>query len=302
MATRKRKDNSTVFDDVYRTIVQKLPQLLIALINEIFGTDYPEDVEKAQLRNEQFVVHKKLITDSILRIQGKRYHVECQSTPDGAMVLRMFEYGAAIALEEAREQESEPLVIRFPLAAVLYLRSDKEKKPELAATVEFPDGQRTTYRVPVLHLSDYTLDRIFEKRLLLLLPYYILRYEKELKDLAPDSEEAFTLLSEYQTLAARLNAYLIQEKHPELYWDITKLIVRVADYILQNNEEIQKGVDDIMGGRVLELYSEKLMRRGEKKGSLDTLRSLVQKGILTISQAAQELGVSEEKFRKMATL
>ena len=73
-----------------------------------------------------------------------------------------------------------------------------------------------------------------------------------------------------------------------------------------------------MGGKVLELYSEKLLRRGEargktegivegeargrKAGMLATLCSLVKKGLLSVSDAAKELGVSEEAFKKMAML
>ena len=69
-----------------------------------------------------------------------------------------------------------------------------------------------------------------------------------------------------------------------------------------------------MGGKVLELYSEKLLRRGktegiaegeargEAKGTLMTLCSLVKKGLLSVADAAKELGVSEEAFKKMAML
>ena len=77
-----------------------------------------------------------------------------------------------------------------------------------------------------------------------------------------------------------------------------------------------------MGGKVLELYSEKLLRRGEvrgeargeargkkdgiaegeAKGTLATLCSLVKKGLLSVADAAKELGVSEEVFKKMAML
>jgi predicted transposase YdaD len=73
-----------------------------------------------------------------------------------------------------------------------------------------------------------------------------------------------------------------------------------------------------MGGKVLELYSEKLLRRGEARGEargrkaglaegeargmLSTLCSLVKKGLLSVSDAAKELGVSEEAFKKMAML
>ena len=33
-------EHSTIFDDVFRTIAQKMPQLLIPLINEVFHTSY----------------------------------------------------------------------------------------------------------------------------------------------------------------------------------------------------------------------------------------------------------------------
>ena len=33
---------NTIFDDVFRTIAQKMPFLLIPLINEVFGTAYTE--------------------------------------------------------------------------------------------------------------------------------------------------------------------------------------------------------------------------------------------------------------------
>lgn len=69
-----------------------------------------------------------------------------------------------------------------------------------------------------------------------------------------------------------------------------------------------------MGGKVLELYSEKLLRRGEARGKaqgeaqgeargkIEILKSLVTKGIISISVATKELGVSDEAFKKMAAL
>ena len=35
---KNTKEHSTIFDDVFRTIAQKLPQLSIPLINEVFHT------------------------------------------------------------------------------------------------------------------------------------------------------------------------------------------------------------------------------------------------------------------------
>ena len=42
--------------------------------------------------------------DSILQIEDHTYHLECQSSLDGRMVIRMFEYDFSIALELAQKK------------------------------------------------------------------------------------------------------------------------------------------------------------------------------------------------------
>ena len=74
--------STTVYDDVFRTMVQKMPRLFIALINEVFSTDYPDDVEFEQLRNEHCEENGKIITDSIFKINRRIFHIEIQSTGD----------------------------------------------------------------------------------------------------------------------------------------------------------------------------------------------------------------------------
>ena len=53
--------HGTIFDDVFRTIAQKMPFLLIPLINEVFQTNYPEDIHFQQLRNEHYEKLGKII-------------------------------------------------------------------------------------------------------------------------------------------------------------------------------------------------------------------------------------------------
>ena len=43
-------------------------------------------------------------------------------------------------------------------------------------------------------------------------------------------------------------------------------ISRIADYIFADREKIKEGIGDIMGGKVLELESDKLIKIGEEKG------------------------------------
>ena len=50
--------NNTIFDDVFRTLLEKMPELAVPLINEVFGTSYPEDILLIQKRNEKTALIK----------------------------------------------------------------------------------------------------------------------------------------------------------------------------------------------------------------------------------------------------
>jgi hypothetical protein len=51
-----------------------------------------------------------------------------------------------------------------------------------------------------------------------------------------------------------------------LYTDLTKLIIKIADYIFREEDNVRKGIGDIMGGKVLELESERLKAEGKAIG------------------------------------
>ncbi len=44
------------------------------------------------------------ISDSVFRIEDVTYHLECQSTHDASMVVRMIEYDLSTALQDAPEK------------------------------------------------------------------------------------------------------------------------------------------------------------------------------------------------------
>ena len=188
-ANDETTDHSTIFDDVFRTIAQKMPQLLIPLINEVFHTSYSEEEHFEQLRNEHYEKYGTVITDSIIRIGNHIYHLECQSSKDKTMVIRMFEYDISIAIEHASYENDEIWEIEFPQSCVLYIRNHRDLPDYHEAVVKFADGQKVRYRVPILQAKKYTVDRIFEKRLLILLPYHILRYEHFLKHNGTDTRK-----------------------------------------------------------------------------------------------------------------
>lgn len=265
-ANDETADHSTIFDDVFRTIAQKMPQLLIPLINEVFHTSYSEEEHFEQLRNEHYEKYGTVITDSIIRIGNHIYHLECQSSKDKTMVIRMFEYDISIAIEHASYENGEIWEIEFPQSCVLYIRNHRDLPDYHEAVVKFADGQKVRYRVPILQAKKYTVDRIFEKRLLILLPYHILRYEHFLKHNGTDTRKLQQLLADFREINRRLEETAEKENKSHLYMDMIVLIEQIADYIIPKNNTIKKGLGDVMGGKILKLRSEELLELGEARG------------------------------------
>ena len=266
--------NNTIFDDVFRTMIEKMPYLAVPLINEVFHTSYPEEVKITQLRNEHQQKDGEIITDSCLLIGKKMYHIECQSTDDTTMAIRMIEYDFAIAVENA-EKQGRRYRIEFPRSCVLFLRSSGNTPDYLEADVIFPDGKTHVYSIPAIKMADYTKDHIFEKNLLMLLPFYIMRYEKKKHDMRKNLELLQILLDEYDEIRINLEKELTETGKAELYTNLTKLIVKIADHIFEKEENIRKGIGDVMGGKVLELESERLKAEGEARLG-DLINRLIQ--------------------------
>ena len=140
-------------------------------------------------------------------------------------------------------------------------------------------------------MADYTKDSIFEKNLLMLLPFYIMWYEKKGHDFNNNPQLFQILLNEYEEIRISLEKELTETGRSELYTDLTKLIVKIADYIFQKEEDIRKGIGEIMGGKVLELESERLKAEGKAIGQaqgenrLGSLITMVSKAA-TVNKAA----------------
>lgn len=249
--------DNTIFDDVFRTMLEKMPELVVPLINEAFGTNYPTDVAVEQQRNEHQAKNGERITDSRLKIADKIYHIECQSTGDAEMVIRMIEYDFAISLE-TKQIENGRYKIYFPHSCVLYLRG-KGRRDTLGMDIIMPDGRIIKYELPAIYIERYTQDVIFQKKLLFFLPFYVMRYEKSREDIEKDPAKLQKLLDEYAVIASRLEEGLLGKGREALYRYLVEVIIKIADYIFADSEKTKKGVDRIMGGKVLELKTDKLI-------------------------------------------
>lgn len=280
----------TIFDDVFRTILEKMPQLMIPLINEVFHTTYTSEDLKAQLKNEHVdvVLGKKRTTDSLLYIGDKRYHLECQKNPDSTIAVRMFEYDVTIAVEESRKNGGNEIV--FPESGLLYLTHNKSVGNSVCVPVRFQDGYVHPYEVPVLKAQEYSKEDIFQKELYVLLPYYVLRYEKAFAQIDKDVILQEQLAGEYENICEQLSNAV----EPAVYNELAVMMKEILERETREYANIRERMVDVMGGEVMELYSERLIRL-ERSAIVE---KLIEKQGLTAEEACELVDLKVEDYAK----
>ena len=117
-------------------------------------------------------------------------------------------------------------------------------------------------------LPNYSLEKIFQKDLIFLLPFYIIRYRSKNTSgcIVQDSDDFRQLMDEYQSIKQYLTEKLYNEKKENLYLTIIELSNKIIDYIFADNLPARKGLGDIMGGQVLELATDRLVEESIQKG------------------------------------
>ena len=303
-------------------ILNDCRQLIIPVINEIFGETYTGEEEIRFFPNEHFLdqqdlADKERITDTNFTIFGKipkKYHVECESSlPDGKITVRLFEYDAQIALDEGRVTR-ETLTVTFPNTAVLYLRTFK-KTPDKMKYVIITPGGTVQYDVPVMKVQTYALDDIFEKRLLMLIPFYIFSHEKSFPEYNTNEQKLGELKAEYQKIIERLDG--LEQQGVIGAFDkrtIIELSGDVMKEIAQKYENVQKGIGDMMRGALIETSARTILNQGISQGisqginqgisqnQRETALRMLQDGDLSIDKIAKYSGLRMEDVEQLAGL
>ncbi len=327
----------TPYDDVFRTMLNDCSRFILPLLNEVFGENYDgtETIVFANdyhFQNKQDGAEDKIITDASFKvIKGeteKKYHLECQSTIDNSMVLRFFEYDSQIALDDATiekivgddggKKSDGLLTVTFPHSAVLYLRSNKNTGDVMTIRFVTPGGE-VKYDIPIIRMQSYSLEDIWEKEIYLLIPFYIFTHESNFPKYNEDEALLQGLVNEFKEICVKMEELTQQGKMTELENRIiVELSKKVVDNIARKYERIKKGVDGIMGGKVIETEAKKMYNRGISEGILlgeengrsegrnegeqkklkDQIKKKLAKG-KAIAQIADEIEETEEKVLEL---
>ena len=274
----------TLYDDVFKTQCSYMLPLLIPVVNELFGTDY--ELDKSELEryaNEHMKMAvseddsqkvSKVISDSYLKLNGVIYHIECQSTADGSILIRILDYNMQIAYENAKlNTTKEILEVKLPNSAIMMLRptsEDEPKKTERIIRYYYKD-QQIDMVVPVMHVQGYSMKEIYEKNLYFLIPFFPLRYEKSIEHIANNClenlEEYDKIYSELKEFTALFYDAYIHDKLSENYTrELATLYRKVVNLISDKLEDDYKErLVNTMDGQVLELQCQKWFREGREE-------------------------------------
>ena len=191
MADEKKEDSSkvsaTAYDDAFRIMEEKCDEILLPFINYFFDEYYDENAVVTRLRNERFAVLEKRITDAYFSIEQdgikKTYHIECESGKyDGSILIRMFQYISMIAVDEST-QDHFKVRSRYPNTGLLVLREKGDPPKKAIFEIELPNGKMVSFDAPIMRESDFTVDMMFEKKLYLMLPFFMFNMEKDFDEI-----------------------------------------------------------------------------------------------------------------------
>lgn len=178
------KEIYQIYDKAFKRILTLSDKAVIHLINGLFGTDYPTDSKITynwtEHENKDL---KRTLSDSILTINGKdSYHIEAQMTEDEEIVFRVFEYGFGHAYKNRIIVSGGETVV-FPQPCIVYLdEGRKDKIPdEYTLTLQFKEQGEFLYKVPIVKLQNISLRELNDKKLIILLPFLLLKLRKKLE-------------------------------------------------------------------------------------------------------------------------
>ncbi len=304
---------NTPYDDVFRTLLNDCSNLIIPVINEVFGESYTGDEHIIFSPNEHFLNKQdgdenERVTDTNFKIVGteiKKYHWECQSSADSSMLVRFFEYDTQIALDEGEIRENV-LTVTLPYSAVLFLRYDTSTPDCMKIEIITPGGS-VSYNIPVMKSQLYTIEEIFEKKLLFLIPFYIFSYESRFEEYNKDMDRLNALKVEYGHIVCGLEELLDAGKISEyIKCTIIDMSNKVLEHIAKKYENVKEGVKSVMGGKVLDYEAKRIKNEGKLEGRLEgrlegkmeMLFDLVNDNLLSIRDAAFRAKLTEEVFKE----
>lgn len=182
-----------LYDSIFKKILTLSSKAVINMINGLFNMFYdPENSTVSYHWTENVHDNQNSMTttlaDTILVINNSdAYHMEAQMKKDESIVFRVFSYGAGYADQTKEilqdEEGCQVYRIHFPEPCVIYLSNVPKSVPDTySLQVGFGHTQNITYNVPVTKLTSCSVKEINDRKMIILIPFYILKLREKLRN------------------------------------------------------------------------------------------------------------------------
>ena len=276
--------NEKTYDSVFWTAVVKMTRFLIPLVNEAFGEHYTDKAEVDLIPGKQSIEHidssyDEREMDSFARLTesgiSKNYHFEVQVKTDKSFAIRIAEYAAGAAQESVALTENGARIV-IPYSAVIFLRATTEVPDKLHMEIEYPGG-KVFYDAPVMKIKNYSVKDLIDKRLLLLLPFYGFNFDKRFAAMETEGiEQLKAALEELNTsLSSLVESGDINEAQRGHLLDWTQ---RVLDKLTVRYKNVKKGVDDLMGGYIINTRTDAILKEGREQEQRERIEEMLRDG------------------------
>ena len=256
--SEKQKTQYFIWDAIIKRMAKLHPTILLPVIKEIFGKEYPAETRMEFLSTEYSaeqnfgtggVILHSIRADLVIKMAGRDvYHLECQIAPDGDMMFRMYEYDSQIALIHGVRyyQKNQKSFLEMPKSCILYLTHTKTTPDVEIMQIRIPDGNVWEYKIPTLKVQDYTLEMIQKKYLYFILPLTTIRYyNRKTKRVRVNCSKPFVqfLKEIVQLIRDAVREGHISSKEGE---DILDFLNRGCQYLFAEDPDTLKGVREVM--------------------------------------------------------
>lgn len=297
--------NPQINDIAFKHVMEKGPnELRIPFVNELYHTDYETNVLLVPVKREFIASSEKKNraeenrADAVFTINGPDnvFHAEYQTWPKNDMPMRMADYGYQISRYKS-VQEGSRTVFTLPRSGILYLH---EKRTEDQDIVIKDGEQKIHHPLESLYMKRYTADELIRQRKWFLCMYWIYCYEDPV-------ENQKQVLEDFRYLVSALQEAEEDKVISRITYDmVIAWMKEISMNAVRKNEELKKGIEDIMNEANIYIPGVKEFQEGKLEGktegilqgTLNTLRRFADSGKLSKDDAAETAGMSLAQFEE----
>jgi hypothetical protein len=197
-----------LFDLMFKFILKEASHpALVQFINGLFDKHYPQD-SPVTFAPTETVTHnaehlETLRSDMLLTVANDAYLIEAQISDDENIALRVFQYALAYA-HTTKVIEAERITLTMPEARVIYWETSRKTPDTVTVRIIFPDKTEHCYEIPTLKLLEQSVETMERRHLVLLAPFYLLKYRNAVRKGRLSAEERRALAGELKELVGAL--------------------------------------------------------------------------------------------------